>query len=217
MEYLPYTGNSEEQQWEYLNKIEILPLDIHSHTDVSDVMDEITKTITGLTLLVERFSHSHSSHIVIYLVAAVSHYARDLTRSSQPSIEELNNLGELIIKLVANIRWRVMFPDSLSAILGIIQQLARSNYWTEQQFSPILIDLLQRCLKFGWINDAKALSVKLAAIQALIELCKKKVIETNFSHTQIEWFQSEAVLLALNEADDEYFAKIVAEFIEILQ
>jgi hypothetical protein len=216
MKYLPYTGNSQEGQWEYLDKIEMLPLDMDSHTDVPEVIDEISKTIAGLNLLVERYCHSPSAYIVTYVVAAVSHYSRDLTGEPFPATSDMNNLSELIIKLLDNIRWRVMSPDSLSGLLGMIQRLVKCDYWSEKQFPPALVDLLQRCLKFGWVNDAKATAVKLAAIHTLTELCKKKAAETNFSDMQIEWFRSEASYLALKVADDEYFAKAVAEFLKYL-
>ncbi len=83
MEYVAYKGKSEEDLWLYLDELERLDLDIDAHTDIFDVMEEISQEIGGLRSLVERYSSTSSIHILLHASEFLSPISRAVCRSKE--------------------------------------------------------------------------------------------------------------------------------------
>lgn len=196
MEYIPYKGDSEADMWLYLDELEMLNLDINAHTNIFDVMEEISRDIGGLRRLVERYSKTNSIHTICYTTAAISHFTRVATREIPPRTAILDEINRLTFKMLEDVRWLAAQPDILGGLLNTIQMLIRSGGWNKSIIPNIFGEILQRCLKFGWMQEGKAQMLQINALELLNAMCEKNIIESNFDAGQIKWLRDEAYHLA---------------------
>lgn len=214
MEYIPYKGNSEEDLWLYLDKLEKLDLDMNAHTDIFDVLEEISKELGGLRHLVERYSNTSSTLVFGYVAAAISHFAREATRKIPPDTVILNEITELTFKMLQEVRWLTAQPDTLTGLLGTIQMLVWSGGWNKGIVPNTFAEILQRCLKFGWINEARADWIQREAVEILVYMSKAGILSSNFDKDQIRWFQDEVKRYQSGLKPDDLLKNVNLDFFE---
>lgn len=191
MEYIPYKGKSKEDLWQYLDELEMLDLDREAHTDAFDVMEEISVDISGLRLMVERYANTASTYVYGYLAAAISHFARVATREIPPNTTILDELTELTFKMLNEVRWITAQPSSLSTLLNTLQMLIWSGKWNNEIVPDNFAEILQRCLKFGWVNEGHVYFIQHGTVGLLRDMFKAGILQSSFNKEQIKWFQDE--------------------------
>lgn len=191
MKYIPYKGKSKEDLWLYLDELEKLNLDMNAHTDIFDVLEEISKESNGLRLLVERYSNTSSTLVFGYVAAAISHFARTATREIPPNTATLDEIIELTFKMLQDVRWLTAQPNTLAGLLGTIQMLIWSGGWNERIVPKSFAEILQRCLKFGGVSEGQANLIQYDAVQILVYMSKAGILSSSFDKEQIKWFQDE--------------------------
>lgn len=214
MEYIPYQGNSEEELWLYLDELEKLDLDMNAYTDIFDVMEEISKEISGLRLLVERYRNSNSVLVFGHAAAAISHFARVATRDIPPNTATLDEITRLTFKMLHDIRWLTARPDTLGGLLSTIQMLIWTGEWNKSLVPNTFAEILERCLKFGWANEGQANLIRYEAVQTLVYLSKAGLLTSQFSKDQITWFQNEIERYQSDLAPGDPLKTITLDFSE---
>jgi hypothetical protein len=214
MEYIPYKGKSEEDMWLYLDELERLDLDRDAWTDTFDVMEEISQELAGLRRLVERYSGSFSSYVFGYVAAAVSHFAREATSKVTPDTAALDEIIELTFKMLQDVRWLTAQPHTLGGLLSTIQMLIWSGGWNKNLVPNTFAEILQRCLRFGWANEAGSDFIQRGAVEILIYMSKAKILSSSFDKEQIKWFQDEVKRYQAHLKPDDSLKNITLDFSE---
>ncbi len=191
MKYTPYKGKSEKDLWLYLDELERLNLDIDAHTDIFDVMEEISQDLDGLRRLVERYSSTDSAYVFLYAAAAISHFAAEATKKIPPDVATLDEITRLTFKMLQDVRWLTARPETLLALLSTIQMLIWSGGWNKNLVPNTFAEILQRCLSYGWANEARASLLQYDAVQILVYMSKTGILSSSFDEQQIKWFQDE--------------------------
>lgn len=197
MEYR-YTGKTEADLWKYLDDIEKLDLDTAGDvdTDVTEVTDEITKTSSGRNALVERYGGSHSIYIVHYVWGAILIFTHDDDKARSLDAQMLDEICRLTFVMAEKIRWLTVNPDTLMGVFNAITTQVWHGFWNERKFPPTLFAMLERCLRFGWMNEGKAQHMQIEVLTLLNMMCEKNIIGSNFDEVQIKWLRNEAHRLA---------------------
>jgi|GEM_PF-6317424 len=191
MEYIPYKGKSKEDLWLYLDQLEQLDLNRDAWTDIFDVMEEISQDLDGLRRLVERYSNTSSAHVFGYAAAAISHFAREATSKIPPDTATLDEITRLTFKMLHDVRWLTAKPETLGGLLSTIQMLIWTGGWNKNLVPNTFAEILQRCLRFGWVDEGRADLIKYDAVQILIYMSKAGILSSSFDKEQIKWFQDE--------------------------
>lgn len=190
--------------WKYLDDVEQLYQGTPAQTqeslnevgDVYEVMEEIAKTPDGVRNLVDRYSHTPSRHIWVYLAGTVGSALFICIDEKPRDMVKLDEMVTLYFQLFKDVRWLVITPDMLMGMLGGISKVIESGFWDTQETPAILYDVLQRSLTYGWGIQVKADYVSLAAINLLSLMCQTGLMERDFSSSQIEWLHQEIIRFA---------------------
>lgn len=191
MEYIPYKGKSKKDLWLYLDELERLGLDMDAHTDIFDVMEEISQDLNGLCRLVERYSSTDSTYVFLYAAAAISHFAAEATKKIPPDVAVLDEITKLTFKMLQDVRWLTARPETLLALLSTIQMLTMSGRWNNSLVPKSFAEILQRCLRYGWADETRAALIQYDAVQILVYMSKAGILSSSFDEEQIKWFQEE--------------------------
>lgn len=194
MTYTPYTGSSESDAWRYLDKLETLNLPRDAHTEIPDVIGGISQRSGGLRSLVARYSNSSSAYVFGHVGGELSHDARVITSTPTPDPSSLEEIAELAFTLLENARWLMITPDCLMGILSSIHQITFSGYWNTRRFPANFYAILQRCLRFGGVNEGGAQMLQVYTLEILNAAFNANIhtLTSNFDATQIEWLREEA-------------------------
>ena len=203
MEYIPYQGQNEADVWLYLDELERLDPERDAHTDIFDVLEKISREPSGLRRLVERYADSHSAYVFGYVAAAISHYARVQTSAAARDRAALDEITELTFKMLRDARWLTARPDTLTGLLNTIGMLIWSGGWNKSLVPETFAEILERCLKFGWPNEAQANLVRYQAFQILVYLSEAGMLTSQFNQDQITWFQKEVERYQAGLAPDD--------------
>lgn len=214
MAYIPYKGKSKDDLWLYLDEIESLDPDIDAWTDIFDVMEEISQDIDGLSRLVERYSGTGSTYVFGHTAAAISHFTREATRKIPPDTATLDEITRLTFKMLYDVRWLTAQPDTLGGLLSTIQMLIWSGGWNKNLVPNTFAEILQRCLRFGWANEARSDLIKYHAVQTLIYMSKAGILSSSFDKEQIKWFQDEVKRYQSGLKPDDLLKNVTLDFSE---
>ena len=214
MEYIPYQGQNEADVWLYLDELEKLDLDLNAHTDIFDVLEEISRDSGGLRRLVERYASSHSAYVFGYVAAAISHFARVQTSAAAPDQAALDEITELTFKMLRDVRWLTARPDTLAGLLNTIGMLIWSQGWNKSLVPETFAEILERCLKFGWAKEGQANLIRYQAVQIVVYLAQAGMLTGQFSQAQIIWFQREVESYQSGLAADDSLKSFTFNFAE---
>lgn len=195
MEY-SYKGKTEKDLWKYLDEIERDNLGFDDDTDIVEVTNEIAKSSSGRNALVERYGGSHSAYIVHYVWGAICIFTHVDDKANSIDSETLEEVCRLTFVMAERVRWLVVNPETLLGIFNVITTQVWRGFWNERKFPPTLYAMLERCLRFGWMNEGKAQHMQIETLTLLNMMCEKNIIGSNFDEVQINWLRDEAHRLA---------------------
>lgn len=214
MEYIPYKGKNKEDLWLYLDQIEHLDLDRDAHTDIFDVMEEISHDLDGLRCLVERYSGTGSAYVFLYAAAAISHFTRKVTKKLPHDAAALDEITKLTFMMLHDVRWLTAKPETLLALLSTIQMLIVYGGWNRNLIPNTFAEILQRCLRFGWANEGRADLIKYDAVQILVYMSEAGILSSSFNKEQIKWFQDELKRYQSHLKPDDLLKNATLDFSE---
>lgn len=212
MEYIPYKGKSEDDLWLYLEELERLSLDVDAHTDIFDVMEEISQSLDGLRRLVERYSSTNSAYVFLYAAAAISHFTAEATKKTPHDTTILDEITNLTFKMLQDVRWLTARPETLLALLSTIQMLILSGGWNKNLVPNTFAEILQRCLRYGWANETRADLIQYDALQILVYMSESETLSDCFKKEQIKWFQDEVKRYQSSLKADDLLKNVVLNF-----
>lgn len=195
MEYR-YKGETEKDLWKYLDDIEKYDPDLSADTDVIEVMETIAVSPSGRSSLVERYSGSNSAYVAGYVWGTILSFTHVDNRANSLDSQTIDEICGLTFVIADRIRWMAVEPETLLSVFNAIRIQVWRGFWNERKFPPTLYAMLERCLRFGWMNEGKAQHMQIEVLSLLNMMCEKDIIESNFDEAQINWLRDEAHRLA---------------------
>lgn len=181
-----------------LDEIEQLDPDPSRDVGALKLMEVVGEDPTGLRLLVERYSGSHSANIACYLALLLS------LKSSHTSAED----APLVFHFAANLKRRDCEGALVSTLNAMKNQIVFGPGWGNSPGPPgPLFPFLKHCLNFSGKHNTL---VQFAAVELVTSICERELVAATFKLEEWKWIAKRAD--ELSSTDDELLLNALEEF-----